>query len=111
MQINAVQSVAAGMAPSNLATMTAETAVIVTIEDTIRIAGVTIAVAIVMMVKEVIEVIDIGAGTVQSEGGNVAAAMDLMMDITPMVITLSMITEETQLMRRKAKPSCSEVCP
>lgn len=53
------------MARSNPVTMTAETAGIVTIEDMIRIAGVTIAVAIVMMVKEVIEVIDIGAGTVQ----------------------------------------------
>lgn len=99
------------MALNSLVMMTAGTDEIVMTVDTTLIAGVMIAEVTAMMVNEVTEVIDTGAGTVLSEGGSGAAVMGLMKDTTRMVITLSMITEETQLTRKRARPSCSGVCP
>ncbi len=114
----------AGTALNSLVMMTAGTDEIVMTVDTTRIAGVKIAEVTATMVNELTEVIDTGAGTVQrwglpiyvcvywifwydndaniakshwchSEGGSGAAVMGLMKDTTRMVITLSMITEET----------------
>lgn len=129
-QGSAVRNAAAGMAPSSPATTIAETAGIATTVATIPIAGTRIAAT---MVKETS---GIGAGRVlrwaplhafcgylrfwhtnsrpvpcNSEGGNVAAAMGPMTVITPMEITPNTITEAIRPMRKRARPSCSEVCP